>query len=83
MINKLGLISYYYFQMRDAGKNTMETKAELFGREAARKVEGARIDLAEPDMMTYANAAMDLGVLENETGAPESREPFMKLMEAA
>lgn len=83
MINKLGLISYYYFQMREAGINKNETKAGLFAAEANRKAEGALIDLEDPSLATYANGAMELAVLGNETGEPQSREPFMKMLEAA
>lgn len=69
--------------MREAGTNKNETKAGLFAAEANRKAEGALIDLEDPSLATYANAAMELAVLGNETSEPQSRDSFMQMLEAA
>lgn len=69
--------------MREAGINTNETKAGLFTAEAARKAESATIDLGDADRTVYANAAMDLAVLQPDSGETNSRESFMQMLEAA
>lgn len=64
-------------------ENAIENRGTQFDALVGRKLEGARIDLEDPNLTVHANAAAELAVLQPEAGEPHSREPFMQLLEAA